>query len=232
MTLRLQSRANDRVFAEFKENRHMKRVAGFGSSKSPCGYLPSTLSNSRHTGTFLYYGPKLYECYCRYLSLLCDHDNGIADNWNFTNSIFSTTTVNFGPNTVCYNHLDFTNAAARWYTIMSAGNYDPKRGGHLILFDIKTVVKFPLGSTILIPSLVMRHSNTPIQKGETLSGITQYSAGTLFHWVDNSFMKAESTSCAHIACMLVEAPDRFRNLLNLYSTPDSLAADRDLVFGR
>ncbi|KZP17766.1 hypothetical protein FIBSPDRAFT_671949, partial [Athelia psychrophila] len=165
MTLRLQSRANDRVFAEFKENRHMKRVAGFGSS------------------TFLYYGPKLYECYCRYLSLLCDHDNGIADNWNFTNSIFSTTTVNFGPNTVCYNHLDFTNAAARWYTIMSAGNYDPKRGGHLILFDIKTVVKFPLGSTILIPSLVMRHSNTPIQKGETLSGITQYSAGTLFHWV-------------------------------------------------
>lgn len=159
---------------------------------------------------------------------LRDHDQMLE--WNFSNSVFPATTVNFGPNATCYDHLDSANAAAGWCAITPAGSYDPKRGGHLIIFDINTVVEFPPGSTILIPSSVMRHGNTPIQKGETRVGITQYAAGALFRWVDNGFMKAENTSDEVKARMRAEAPDRFNTLLKLYSTITSLAADRASIF--
>lgn len=183
-------------------------------------------------GAFSCYAPKLYARYCDYFTRLCEHDEGLE--WPFDNSVFPTTTVNFGPNAACYDHLDFANAAAGWCSITSAGRYDPKRGGHLILFDIDLVIEFPPGSTILIPSSVLRHGNTPINEGngETRVGMTQYAAGALFRWVDNGFMKAASTSESHKARMRAEAPHRFKHLLSLYSTLSSLADDRDLVFGK
>jgi hypothetical protein len=46
---------------------------------------------------------------------------------------------------------------------------------------------FPLGSTILIPSAVIRHSNTTIEASETCYYFAQYAAGGLFRWVRNSF---------------------------------------------
>lgn len=172
----------------------------------------------------------MFERYSDYLGRLRDHDESLE--WPFANSVFPATTVNFGPNATCYDHVDSANAAAGWCAITAAGSYDPKRGGHLIIFDINTIVEFPPGSTILLPSSVMRHGNTPIQKGETRMGITQYAAGALFRWVDNGFMKAEDTSEEVKARMCAEAPDRFNKLLKLYSTIDSLAADRASVFAK
>lgn len=102
----------------------------------------------------------------------------------------------------------------------------------MVLFDVDLVIEFPPGATILIPSSVMRHGNTPIQDGETRVGMTQYAAGALFRWVDNGFMTAENTTAAHKAHMRAEAPQRFKNLLSLYSTLDSLADDTELVFGK
>ncbi|KAF7969703.1 hypothetical protein HWV62_26158 [Athelia sp. TMB] len=212
--LALDARADKKAFRAFKDNRFVKRVAGFGSSAFSC------------------FAPKLYSRYCDYFTRLLKHDATLLEGWNFDNSIFPTTTVNFGPDAVCYDHLDFANAAAGWCAITSTGNYDPKRGGHLVLFDIDTIIEFPPGSTILIPSSVMRHGNTPIQAGETRSGITQYAAGALFRWVDNGFMTAEDTSAEVKARMAAEAPERFRQLLSLYSTLDSLAADTDKIFGK
>ncbi|KAF7974343.1 hypothetical protein HWV62_12406 [Athelia sp. TMB] len=212
--LALQTPANERAFRRFRDNHFVKRVAGFGSS------------------AFSHFAPKLYSRYCDYFTRLLNHDAALKAGWSFDNSIFPTTTVNFGPNAVCFDHLDFANAAAGWCAITSTGNYDPTRGGHLVLFDIDTIVEFPPGSTILIPSSVMRHGNTPIQAGETRAGITQYAAGALFRWVDNGFMKAESTSDEVKARMAAEAPQRFNNLLGLYSTLDSLAADAKAVFGK
>jgi hypothetical protein len=60
-------------------------------------------------------------------------------------------------------------------------------GGHLILWDLGLVINFPSGSTVLIPSSVIRHSNTDIQEGETHYSFTQYAAGGLFRWVYNGF---------------------------------------------
>ncbi|KAF7971984.1 hypothetical protein HWV62_19329 [Athelia sp. TMB] len=172
----------------------------------------------------------MYSHYSTYFTQLLNHDSALREGWNFDNSIFPTTTVNFGPNAVCFDHLDYANAAAGWCAITSTGDYNPTRGGHLILFDIGMMIQFPPGSTILIPSSVMRHGNTPIQPGETRAGITQYAAGGLFRWVDNGFMKAECTSDAVKARMAAEAPERFINLLSLFSTLDSLVADRKATF--
>ncbi|KZP05964.1 hypothetical protein FIBSPDRAFT_765144, partial [Athelia psychrophila] len=208
--LRLGSKENERAIDEFRANPYVQRVAGFGSS------------------AFSFFGPKMYERYGDYLSRLCQHDPSLR--WNFKNSIFPTTTVNFGPSAVCYDHIDFGNAAAGWCAITAAGNYDPKHGGHLILFDIDKIIEFPPGSTILIPSSVMRHGNTPIREGEMRVSMTQYAAGGIFRWVDNGFVKQDATSEEVKARMAASAPGRFEKLIGLYSTLESLDADRKSVF--
>ncbi|KAJ3886728.1 hypothetical protein GG344DRAFT_69418 [Lentinula edodes] len=40
-------------------------------------------------------------------------------------------------------------------------------GGHLVLWDLGLVIRFPPGSTILFPSSLITHSTIPIQEGET-----------------------------------------------------------------
>lgn len=50
------------------------------------------------------------------------------------------------------------------------------------------MVRFPAGSTILVPSALITHSNVPIQKGEVRYSIVQYSSAGLFRWVYNGFM--------------------------------------------
>jgi hypothetical protein len=106
---------------------------------------------------------------------------------NFDNSVWSAATINFGPRTECLPHLDWMNLACGWCAITALGNYDPDRGGHLILWDLGLVIRFPPGSTILIPSALLRHSNTAIQDGESRLSFTQYTAGGLFRWVDQGF---------------------------------------------
>jgi hypothetical protein len=60
------------------------------------------------------------------------------------------------------------------------------------LWDLQLVIEFPPGSTILIPSATFRHSNTAIQPGEKRYSFTQYTAGSLFRWVDHGFQTATS----------------------------------------
>ena len=57
----------------------------------------------------------------------------------------------------------------------------------MILWDLGLVIRFPPGSTILIPSALLTHSNVPIQPGEERYSIIQYSSSGLFCWVYNGF---------------------------------------------
>lgn len=67
------------------------------------------------------------------------------------------------------------------------GNFDADKGGHFVCWDYDLIIRFPAGCSILIPSAVVTHSNTPIQEGEERFSIIQYSAGGLFRWVANGF---------------------------------------------
>jgi hypothetical protein len=108
---------------------------------------------------------------------------------NFTpvRSVFSTATFNFGPRTITLPHIDFGNLAWGWCAITALGWFNPDRGGHLVLWDLKLIIRFPPGSTILIPSAILRHSNTKIQAGERRYSFTQFTPAGIFRWVYNGF---------------------------------------------
>jgi hypothetical protein len=74
--------------------------------------------------------------------------------------------------------------------VTAFGDFNPKRGGHLILWECGLVVEFPPGSTILLPSATISHSNTTLQnEDERRYSFTQYTAGGIFRWVENGFQK-------------------------------------------
>jgi hypothetical protein len=103
----------------------------------------------------------------------------------YPKTAFTAASINFGPQTVSYPHQDFGNLSWGWCAITALGSSDPDKGGHLVLWDLKYVVRFSPGATILIPSAMIKHSNTSIKMGETWYSFAQYSSEGLFRWVDN-----------------------------------------------
>ncbi|KAI0057941.1 hypothetical protein BV25DRAFT_1872246 [Artomyces pyxidatus] len=100
----------------------------------------------------------------------------------FANSVYPTATFNLGPRTITLPHRDRQNVPYGWCAVTALGNYDPEKGGHIYLWELKMVIQFPPGSTILLPSALITHGNTPIQPGETRQSFTQYCAGSLMRW--------------------------------------------------
>ncbi|KAL1657906.1 hypothetical protein GGF50DRAFT_121366 [Schizophyllum commune] len=146
--------------------------------------------------------------------------------YNFRNSVWSATTINYGPRTATLPHKDFSNLPWGWCPITALGNYDPKRGGHLVLWELRLVVEFPPGSTIIIPSSLITHSNTTVGPGETRFSVTQYTAGALVRWVDQGFQTKEaflaSLTPEGRAAEEVKAKSRYLRGLGMYSTLDDL----------
>lgn len=83
-----------------------------------------------------------------YLSHIFDHEQ----------SIFVACTVS-----TCYhcNHLNLGPGAC---PIFAISDFDHTKGSHLVLWDLKLVIKFSLGSLIIILSALLKHSNVPIRK--------------------------------------------------------------------
>lgn len=135
------------------------------------------------------FAPRLYEYYDTTLGALCDRDPYLRR--NFANNVFGNATFNLGPQTTSLPHHDLLNLAWGWCTITAAGSFDPTRSGHIVLWELRMVIEFPAGSTILIPSAIIRHSNTRVAPEERRYSFTQYSAGGLFRWVEAGFKPAK-----------------------------------------
>jgi hypothetical protein len=165
---------NAKELDRIKASKPFIRIAGFGSS------------------AFATWAPKLYDHYEENLASLLDSDPKLRR--NFHNSVFSSAAFNFGLKTVSAKHRDYSNLPYGWCPITALGDYDPTRGGHLVLWELKMVIEFPPGSTVLIPSAVISHSNTPIHKRETRFSFTQYTAGGLFRWAEYGFQQAQKYS--------------------------------------
>lgn len=108
----------------------------------------------------------------------------------FPDSILASVAYNLGLQTVCFTHKDPGNFAGGLCTVTPLGDFDPTKGSHLVLWECQVVVEFPPGSTILLPSAVIAHSNTSILPSEKQYSFTQYSAGSLFQWVNNNFKQS------------------------------------------
>jgi hypothetical protein len=137
------------------------------------------------------FAPLLHEYYQQTMDDLFEWDAAqdrpkhLSRNFAASFSAFTTATFNFGPFTVTFPHIDFGNLAWGWCAITALGWFDPDLGGHLILWDLKLIIRFPPGSTILIPSAILRHSNVKIRAGESRYSFTQFTPAAIFRWIYN-----------------------------------------------
>ncbi|KAJ6470097.1 hypothetical protein C8R47DRAFT_988947, partial [Mycena vitilis] len=152
---------------------------------------------------FQAYAPGLHKFYKREMRTLYANAPYLRRLFLETVSVFAAATFNFGPNTVTFPHVDAANLVWGWCCITAFGSFNPDLGGHLILWDLRLIIRFPPGSTIMIPSALLRHSNISIQQGEHRYSFTQFTAGGLFRWVyngnksDKAFYEGASSDDVH-----------------------------------
>lgn len=176
---------------------------------------------------FALYAPKLFAEYRTSLGQLYAEYTMLRQ--IFPNSVFPAVSFNFGPKACTMPRVDSSNRAVGWCSIIVLGDFDHTKGGHIILEELRLIIEFPPGSTILIPSALCRHSNTPIQEGETRMVMTQYAAGGLFRYVDFGYhTKKELKKLDPERYEGIEAKEesRWAEQVNLFSTVHSLHADR------
>lgn len=217
------SSPDDEILSGLLKHPSFVRMAGHASGRQTKHLLTVRCSCLR-PGIFATWAPRLHSYYADHLQELLDHDSTLTR--NFENSVFAACAFNFGPQTVCHRHRDQANLPFGWCAVTALGNYDYKKGGHLVLWDLGLVIEFPPGSTIFIPSASLEHSNTSIQKEERRYSFTQYTAGGIFRWVDYGFQKADeylaSLSEEKRQAVAREGRDRLAFGLSLFSTIDEL----------
>jgi hypothetical protein len=124
-----------------------------------------------------------------------------------------------------FKHRDVLNLAFGWCAVQALGHFNPKMGGHLVLWDLKLVIEFPPGALILLPSATVAHSNIPVQQGEERASFTQFSASGIFRYVDNGCQTvkelAENDPKEYEHLMALRAA-RWEEGLSLLSTMDEL----------
>lgn len=94
-------------------------------------------------------------------------------------------TINFGPQTVTFPHTDMMNLSYGWCSITALGKFQHNTGGQLALWNLKLLIPFPAGSTIFIPSAIIKHSNCLISNEEKRYSLTQFCSADLFRWAEN-----------------------------------------------
>ncbi|KAF7799733.1 hypothetical protein EIP86_010975 [Pleurotus ostreatoroseus] len=204
---------NQHVLDNYFANPHVQRALGFGSS------------------AFAYIAPDMFAYYRDTMKAL--HSNNPKLRRFYKGTIFPVVTVNFGPQAISVKHKDHNNLADGLCWILANGDYDPTRGGHLVLWELGLVIEFPPGSSVLIPSAVIAHGNVAIQPGEVRTSMTQYAAGGLFRWVEYgfktepNFKKAEPKRARKV---MEERPTRWRESIKLFPKYKNLAEARKLVF--
>ncbi|KAJ7164584.1 hypothetical protein C8R43DRAFT_1122461 [Mycena crocata] len=173
---------------------------------------------------FALFAPILFAFYQAQMALIAAWRPTLR--WNFARSVFAACTFNFGPHAITVPHLDFGNLSWGWCAITALGWFNPDLGGHLILWDLKLVIRFPPGSTILLPSAIIRHSNVPVAAHERRYSFTQYTAGGLFRWIRNGFQTEEafekSATKTAKAARDAAAATRWAEGVAMFSTVDSL----------
>ncbi|KAJ3808034.1 hypothetical protein F5876DRAFT_46893, partial [Lentinula aff. lateritia] len=104
---------------------------------------------------------------------------------NFPGVVFAAAAFNFGGDVWTFKHCDSLNWAFGWCAITALGKLDAARSAQLILWELRLVIDFPHAATVLLPSTVITHSNTPVADRDIWTSFTQYTAGAIFRRVEN-----------------------------------------------
>ncbi|GAW08632.1 hypothetical protein LENED_010703 [Lentinula edodes] len=157
---RVSGKANQKAMQELLQNKAIRRISGFQNALFNTFGHKNYLEHKETNNELLRKQPELRA--------------------NFPNNSFAATTFNLGPLSYSPPHMDPDNRASSWCADTTMGPFNPDRGGHLVLWDLGLVIRFPSGSTILFPSALITHSTIPIQADETRYAMIQYSSGGLF----------------------------------------------------
>jgi hypothetical protein len=130
-----------------------------------------------------------------------------------------------GPETVTGKHRDHGNSPGIPCAITALGDYNPDTSGHLIITELRLIIRFPPGATILISSASFEHFNAPIQPGETRTSFTQYVSGGILRYVEWGFRGWKAIPREEQQQIRAGDAARFRNVLARFSTVDSLTQD-------
>jgi hypothetical protein len=149
--------------------------------------------------------------------------------WPFKGNVFPSVAFNMGPRVETFRHKDQENFAPGWCAVTALGDFDPTKGGHLVLWELGLIIEFPPGSTILIPSALISHSNTTIGEGETRMSIAQYAPAGLFRWTAYGLKTkgyAEKEDPEAYAAMEAERSHALESYIGLYSTLEEIQSMR------
>ncbi|KAI0310928.1 hypothetical protein OF83DRAFT_1069703, partial [Amylostereum chailletii] len=214
LNFRCNSTHRGKIIHDLLTNLGVTRIAGFASA------------------AFASMAPKLYNYYEKTIVKILNTYPSLT--MPYMKSIFAATTFNLGGNVWTCAHADMENLTTGWCSITALGNFDPKRGGHLVLHTLRMVVEFPPNSVASILSSTIVHSNTPIQPGETRWSITVYTAGGLFcHAEYDCQLEADFAKehPEHYEEIKSGADTRWMNMVDMFSTMDELPGDYQRVFG-
>ncbi|KAJ7469887.1 hypothetical protein B0H11DRAFT_1920498 [Mycena galericulata] len=126
-------------------------------------------------------------------------------------SAFSILSYEFGASG-SPSRLDQFDLLEGWRAITALGNYNCRYGGDLVLWDEKRVIKFPPGSTVLIPAARMRYSFTAVGDDETHYLVAQHTPAGLHRYVVNGYSHVERPQRQETAARTAN------RLTNLHST--------------
>lgn len=213
------------MVSELVENFDSKRLVAFQSGMVFSFLITDCNLSSHYSEALAAHFPKAY-CNLKDMTQeIFDHHPKVKPTFP-SHSVYPGCTFNLGPHTVTKTHIDPGNKPSIPCAITSLGQYDPDKGGHFFLPDLKLIIRFPPGSTILISSASIRHANLPIQPGEKRYSVTQFCPGGLYRWVRHGFRPACQLSKARRRALDGDPAVRWREGWALLSTPQSLKADR------
>ena len=171
------------ALGELLSSQSIHKLIGFGNCKRAAAHcMQCTDEVLAHVAMLKRYAPDLHEYYRVVLEKI--HGQFPDLDHHFENSVFSGVTFNIGERVVTHRHRDHLNIPFGLCCVTAFGNFDPTKGGHLILWDLKLIIEIPPGATYLIPSAMLAHSNVDIAAGESRMSITQFFAGGLARWVE------------------------------------------------
>ncbi|KAI0083267.1 hypothetical protein BDY19DRAFT_900567 [Irpex rosettiformis] len=200
---------NQEVFKTFLDNPYVQRMVGYSES------------------AFASYFPNVYREYVQLFARMADRYPGFEPPMG-SHGHFAAMSGNVR-RAQTYLHLDEMNKANGICPIFNTGNFDPVKGGHLILQQLGVVVEFPPGTVMLIPSATLVHGNVAIQEHEERESITLYTAGGLFRWAEYGFRTEKDLKAKYPERWAAELKDRkgrWARAVAQYSTPYSLINDR------
>jgi len=231
--LKHSSKEREAMFESLLMRKSIQRICKFASSEI-IKSLAFVLMADIRLGGFKLYGERNYEYVRETVEAIRARQEELGGEslrrpYDDQLGVFPCRSVNVGMQSMSSPHTDDGNLAQAWCSITPLGHFNPKKGGHLVLWDLGLVIDFPPGSTVLIPSALILHSNSSIRHGETRFSIVQYVAGGLFRWVNNGYMTEEDRlakeSMKELDLRETEQKMRWEKAVNMFTKVDELTDD-------